>query len=234
MQLFNRVVVSTLVAGLFAGLVTATLQQLSTTPLIIEAEKYEGNGHEHEHEDEHRAEEEANGWAPAEGFERMFYTSITTIATAFGFALILLVGMILAKEAISVRTGLAWGAAAFVATGLAPAFGLSPELPGSATGELGSRQMWWVGTIFATAVGLWLVLKVSSLIAVVMGLVLIIAPHVIGAPHPVEFTSEVPGELTAHFVSTSLAVHAVMWSLIGAIIGYMWSRGEASSNDFST
>ena len=70
MQLFNRVVVSTLVAGLFAGLVTATLQQLSTTPLIIEAEKYEGNGHEHE--DEHRAEEEANGWAPAEGFERMF------------------------------------------------------------------------------------------------------------------------------------------------------------------
>lgn len=224
MKTLNRVLIAALVAGFVAGLVTATLQQVTTTPLIIQAEKYEGDGHEHATEGK-----AAQEWAPEEGFERIFYTSVATIATSFGFALILLVAMIFAKETISVRVGLAWGAAAFVVTGLAPALGLSPELPGSAAGELAARQVWWIGTVLATAVGLWLVLKVSSPITIVAGLVLIVVPHIIGAPHPQEFTSEVPGEVTAHFASASLVVHAVMWSLIGAITGYMWKRGEASA-----
>ncbi|MCK5711602.1 MAG: CbtA family protein, partial [Hyphomicrobiaceae bacterium] len=64
---------------------------------------------------------EAEEWAPSDGVERTFFTSVSTIATSFGFALMLLSAMIIAGARITARSGLAWGAAAFVTTGLAPA-----------------------------------------------------------------------------------------------------------------
>ena len=242
--MLNRFVTAAIVAGFVAGLLTATMQNFTTTPLIIEAEKYEDTGKQHaSHQDQHvtaglvktallevSTGEEAEAWAPQDGLERIFYTSIATIGTAFGFALILLALMVLAKEKITPRTGLLWGLAAFTATGLAPALGLSPELPGSAAAELASRQFWWMGAAMATAAGLWLTFRVPSSIAFIGGVVLIVAPHIIGAPHPHEFTSGVPAELAGHFASASLVVHAVMWSLTGGIAGYMWQRSEAAQD----
>ena len=80
MKTLNRVLMATLVAGFVAGLVTATIQQFTTTPLIIEAETYEGAGHTHEtegegHKHETSGEEDAQAWAPTEGLERIFYKS---------------------------------------------------------------------------------------------------------------------------------------------------------------
>ena len=233
MQLFNRIVVTTLLAGLLSGLVTAAIQNFTTTPLIIQAETYEGVEHDHsshatedatESQEGHDHDHSEDAWAPEEGFERFFYTSVTTVATAFGFALIMLVAMIVTKEQITPKRGLAWGAAGFVATGLAPALGLSPELPGAAAATVEARQLWWVGTVIATSVGLWLSVKISSPLALIGGILLIVLPHIIGAPQSHQLTSPVPGELTAHFVSASLATHAVMWSLVGTIAGYVWSR----------
>ncbi len=243
--MLHRILWAALVAGVVAGLATATLQHFTTTPLILEAEKYEGGGNAgaavpslfggaelgeaqiiliHDH-GEHAADDEGS-WAPSGGVERTFFTTIATIGLSFGFALILLSVMILAGARIEARSGLLWGIAAFAATGLAPALGLSPELPGSAAAALGARQFWWIGTAVATAAGLWLALRISTWPAIAAGIALMILPHLIGAPHPQEFTSAVPSELSGHFASASLVVHAVTWVLAGAVAGYIWQRGE--------
>jgi cobalt transporter subunit CbtA len=237
--MLNRILWAALVAGIIGGVATAVLQHFTTTPLILEAEKYEGGEADlaapasfgearlvlvHSHGDH---AEEGAGWAPADGVERSFYTSVATIGTAFGFALILLSAMILAGAPITARSGLLWGLAGFAAAGLAPALGLAPELPGSAAADLGARQLWWIGTAVATAGGLWLALRISTPAAIAGGIVLILLPHLIGAPHPHEFTSTVPAELSGHFAAASLVVMAVVWVLAGTLAGYVWQRGEA-------
>jgi cobalt transporter subunit CbtA len=236
--MLHRILFAALVAGIVAGLATGVLQHFTTTPLILEAEKYEDAGPDtaalnvpallvlaHAHGD--HAGDAEEGWVPADGLERTFYTAVATIGTAFGFALILLSAMILAGAPITARSGLLWGLAGFVAAGLAPALGLAPELPGSAAADLGARQLWWIGTAVATAGGLWLALRVATPIAIAGGIALLLLPHVIGAPHPHELTSAVPAELAGHFAAASLVVMAVVWALAGTLAGYVWQRGEA-------
>ncbi len=230
--MLHRILLAALVAGFVAGIATSVLQHFTTTPLILEAEKYEAG-------DGTAAGEAARlilaaadhgeeaAWAPADGLERTLSTSVMTIATAFGFALILLSVMILASAGITARSGLLWGLAGFAAAGLAPALGLSPELPGAAAAELGPRQLWWLSTAVATAAGLWLALRVSTLPAIAGGIVLMLLPHVIGAPHPEGFVSAVPSELSAQFAAASLVVHAVTWVLAGTVAGYVWQRMAA-------
>jgi len=243
--MLNRILWAALVAGIVGGLATAVLQHFTTTPLILAAELYEGGEAAaaapaspggatfgqarlvlvHSHGE--AAEGEAEGWAPADGIERTLYTSIATIGTAFGFALILLSAMILANVRITARSGLLWGIAGFAAAGLAPALGLAPELPGSAAADLGARQLWWAGTAVATAAGLWLALRVSAPAAIAGGIALMLLPHLLGAPHPAAFTSTAPAELSGHFAAASLVVMAVVWALAGTLAGYVWQRGEA-------
>lgn len=235
--MLNRVLVVGLLAGLVAGLAVAVLQHFTTTPLILAAETYEtadkvaslgaadfggariilahaGHGHG----------DEAGGWKPEDGLSRTFFTSLMTVVTAIGFALVLLAGMVAAGDEITTRRALAWAGAAFVAMGLGPALGLAPELPGSAAGPLVARQLWWAGTAAATAASLWLFLRTEAAWAKALALVLIIAPHVVGAPHPAGFESRVPAELAAHFAATSLVVQAALWGLTGLAIGVFWAR----------
>jgi cobalt transporter subunit CbtA len=133
--------------------------------------------------------------------------------------------MIFAGAAIDERRALAWAIAGFAACGLAPAAGLAPELPGSAAGDLVGRQFWWVGTAIATAVGLWAFLRAGLHPLLRLGaVVLLLAPHFIGAPHPHEFESKVPAELAAQFTALSLIVQALLWSLVGIGIGLLWPK----------
>ncbi|MEQ8709872.1 MAG: CbtA family protein [Rhodospirillales bacterium] len=242
--MINRVLTACLAAGLLAGLAGAVLQEFTTTPMILAAEKYEtaavapssafsamqyGEAKLYlAHSGSHDAPADgAEPWSPEDGLERLGYTTLTSIATAFGFALMLLAVMLVSNARITPRTGLAWGAAAFVATGLAPALGLSPELPGSAAAMLEHRQIWWLATVTLTAGGLWLMLVLSRSWSIALGIVLIALPHIVGAPHPETYTSAVPSELAGHFSAASLAVHAVIWAVVGSVIGFMWNRGES-------
>ena len=244
--MLNRILAACLAAGILAGMATAVLQEFTTTPMIIKAEAYEGaaapaavqSSSEHHNTwhdarlilagPNHGSVDGSEAWAPSAGVERTFFTSIASIGMALGFALMLLSAMIMANAKITTRSGLAWGAAAFVATGLAPALGLSPELPGAAAAELGSRQTWWFSTAIATASGLYLALRISTPLTIAVGIAIMCVPHIAGAPHPTEFTSNVPSELSGHFASASLVVHAVMWALVGSIAGYVWQRGDVT------
>ncbi len=245
--MITRILSVGLLAGLLAGLAVAALQHFTTTPLILKAESFENAPSAPEkhatswmmgearlilvHANKPSSEAGAeNEWAPHDGWERTAFTSLATVATGVGFAFILLALMVFARENITLNTGIAWGAAAFVAAGLAPAFGLSPKLPGSATAALEIQQLWWLLTAVVTAIGLACLLRTTSSITRVAGVALIALPHIIGAPQPHELTSAVPAELAGHFAATSLGVQATLWALIGAGIGIFWQWGERSGS----
>ena len=87
-------------------------------------------------------------------------------------------------------------------------------------------------TAAATAMGLYLIGVRRSLIAILGGLVLIVAPHVAGAPQPPEGASELPASLAAQFAARSLAIGAVFWAMIGLGFGWAWqSFGSARRRD---
>jgi cobalt transporter subunit CbtA len=222
-----RVMSVGLLAGLLAGLLIAVLQQVTTTPLILLAETYEAQGAASAapasgapKEHDHAAHD--HGWKPADGLPRFFYTSVATVATAVGMSFLLLAGMIFAGDPIDERRALAWAIAGFVATGLAPAAGLARELPGSGAGELVVRQAWWIGTALATAVALWAFLRRESLIVRLGAVVVLLAPHVIGAPHSHALESKVPAEIAAQFAALSLVVQGLLWVFAGIAVGLLW------------
>jgi cobalt transporter subunit CbtA len=233
--MLSRILSVGLLAGFLAGLLIALVQQVTTTPLILLAETYESHdqgqakapetGHQHDHAHDpahgHGLDE---GWKPADGLPRFFFTSIATIATAVGIAFLLLAGMTFAGDPIDRTHALAWAIAGFVAMGLAPAAGLAPELPGSASGGLVERQIWWIATAAATAFALWAFLRLESPWARLGAIVLLLAPHVIGAPHPHALESKVPAEVAAQFAARSLVVQALLWTAVGTAIGYLWPR----------
>ncbi len=174
-------------------------------------------------EHDHDGAAAASEWSPADGLERTLYTSTVTVATAVGFAFLLLAGLLVSGDQIDARRALGWSAAGFVVTGLAPALGLPPELPGMLAADLVERQTWWIATAIATAAALWLILRSRGLALPALGVVLLIAPHIVGAPHPgAEEASRVPAELAARFASASLVVHAALWALTGALVGWLW------------
>ena len=218
--MIHRVLTVGLLAGLLAGLLVATLQHFVTTPLILQGEVYEAQQTAAAPADEHEMAG-MDDWKPADGIQRTAFTSVATIATAAGFALILLAGMLASGDEITVKTAFGWAVAAFVATGLAPSLGLAPELPGSAAGPLLARQLWWVGTAIATGLALWLFLRSTTVLPKVVAVALLAAPHLIGAPQPVSYQSKAP-ELAAHFVAASLTVQAALWILSGLAAGALW------------
>jgi cobalt transporter subunit CbtA len=235
-----RILATGLVAGVLAGGVVAGLQYVTTTPLILKAETYEKaeGGHDHgagtavpvhSHDaatPAHSHGAEAEAWAPEDGLPRTAFTTLATVGVGVGFAFMLLAVLLASGVTPTARTGLAWAAGAFVATGLAPALGLPPELPGSAAAELFSRQIWWIATVAVTGLGLWLIARTSGALTIALGVALIAAPHIIGAPHPHEYSSDVPAEIAGHFTASSLVVHAVLWALVGAIAGFIWQRAD--------
>jgi cobalt transporter subunit CbtA len=117
-----------------------------------------------------------------------------------------------------------WGAAGFAIFTLAPAAGLPPELPGMEAAELGARQIWWGGASLAAALGLGLIAFWPGALAKVLAAALIVAPHVIGAPHPGEAAGKVPPELAAQFVTASLVTAALFWLVLGATGGWLFQK----------
>jgi cobalt transporter subunit CbtA len=246
--MITRVLSAGLLAGLVAGLAIALLQNFTTTPLIIEAETYENAAPEKSaflapaklvlasadasslplvlvHGPEGHGDHGEEAWAPADGAERIVYTSIATVGASVGFAFLLLAGMLIAGERIDERQAMIWAAAGFVATGLAPAVGLSPELPGMPAADLVARQGWWLLTALSTAAAIWLFLRNDSLTIRALAVALLLAPHVIGAPHLAGAeVSKVPAELAARFAAMSLAVHAALWIATGFAVGAIWPR----------
>lgn len=227
--MLRRILLVAVIAGAAAGLVATALQAAKLWPLIAAAEQFEqpaaadhhhgADAAAHVHDDE--------AWEPQDGAQRMAFTALFNILAGFGFALLLNAGLVLRGAASAgapdARTGVAWGLGGFVCFALAPALGLPPELPGMAAADLLDRQVWWLATALASAGGIALLAFARPLALKVLGLVVLAAPHLVGAPHP-EGAGTVPAELAAEFVTASLAAAAVFWVVLGGLSGWLHRR----------
>ncbi|MFT6104884.1 MAG: cobalt transporter subunit CbtA [Paracoccaceae bacterium] len=214
-------------AGLGAGLIAALLQFVFVIPLLLEGELYEVAARTHFGAG---GIAQSISQAPALGGDiaRHAMTVAFNVTSYTGYGLILAALMGLAKtkgHGIGARQGLIWGLCGFIAVQFAPALGLPPELPGTVGAELLPRQMWWAGTIVATASGLGLICFATGWKAAA-GVVLIAVPHVIGAPHLDTFFGVAPPELAAHFATASLGVGAAGWCVLGLLVAH-FQRGPA-------
>jgi cobalt transporter subunit CbtA len=248
MTIFRNVVFVAALAGLLAGLVMTAMQTYATVPLILKAETFEnaGGGHDHAAADAvagaetaaphshdaatpaHEHDEEA--WGPADGFERFAYTALANIVTAIGFALVLVAVSEIVGGIANWRQGIFWGFAGFAVFTLAPGLGLPPELPAMPAADLGDRQIWWTATVIATAVGLGLIAFRSGLVWSLVGVALIVAPHIVGAPQPVNHDSPIPADLHHQFVVAATVTNLIFWVMLGGVSGAIRSRVARSAD----
>ncbi len=242
--MFRQMAASALFAGFAAGLIAAALQLAFVVPVLLEAELYETGTLEHfsggpDH-DGRGTEADDHGHAHAQAdihetdgdgtLTRHALTVLASIAVYTGYGFLLVAGFALAARAghvVTVRQGLIWGLAGFGAAHLLPAAGLPPELPGSAAAGLEGRQLWWVFAVVSSMAGMAAIGLGKSWTAWGAGVVLLLIPHLIGAPHPHEMAGVAPPELAALFAGRALAVGAASWSVLGLAAGYLWNRERA-------
>ena len=224
--MIGRLVLAALIAGMAAGLNYGGVQHVQTTPLILAAEVYEtAPAHDHAAAVTDPAvtiapaPEHVKEWAPADGWQRTLSTTISSMITGAGFALLLAGVSLLTGLPITPKNGLIWGICGFLAATVAPGAGLAPELPGMPTADLVSRQVWWVATIAATGAGIFLIATKRELLWLAAAVVLIALPHIVGAPQPLTHETAVPAGLAASFAANTIAASAVLWCLIGLFLG---------------
>jgi cobalt transporter subunit CbtA len=210
---FRKLVIVVLCSGALAGLVLFALQHFTVVPLIEAAERYEKDADHH-----------TSAWKPADGWERTAWTLLTTLLTGIGFAAVLFGFLSLTGRNVTVRQGLLWGLAAFVCFHLAPSLGLPPLPPGVPVSDVQPRQLWWTSAVLATALGLWL-LSGKTWTRRISGTLVIAMPHFIDVPAGSGDTA-VPAELMRNFAIASLVTVGIFWALLGAIGGFLSSRGE--------
>ena len=229
--MLNRLLLTGVLSGLVVGVLVTLIHLVLVTPIILEAETYEhkaaataapsalqsGASSQHEHSTE--------AWSPEDGWERSLYTLAANLVMAVGFGLILAAGFTLAGGTISLGAGALWGLGGYLSFSFLPALGLPPELPGAAATDLLDRQIWWTATASASVAGLALIAFARRWSWRALGLVLLVAPHVFGAPHaPSGETGAVPPELAAHFVVATMFMNAAMWVALGVAGAYLFER----------
>jgi cobalt transporter subunit CbtA len=240
-----RYLLAALVAGLIAGALQTVVQHAKVVPLILEAEKYEGEApaaHEHTSglqlsivaKAQAQSATETTPAAPAAaeeeeggmlfGVGRTTGTLMANLVAGAGFALILMAAVVFTGRSLTLANGSLWGAAAWLTFHLMPSVGLPPELPGFPAAELFDRQVWWIGTVIATAVSLYLIVLRKEPVAKAAGVVLMLVPHVIGAPQPTDITSNVPAILAAEFAVATLSAGLLFWIVLGLAMGAINDR----------
>jgi cobalt transporter subunit CbtA len=172
------------------------------------------HGHGHDHGD---------AWAPGDGIERTFWTAVSNVAAAIGFAL-LLVAVFAWRGGATWWQGLLGGAAGFFVFFVNPAIGLHPEIPGAFAAALFDRQLWWLFAVGCSVAGVGLLLLAPRAAAKAGGAVLLVVPHLAGAPHPEVSGGLAPDGLADAFVVAAAATNAAFWLVLGVVAAVAFGR----------
>ena len=227
--MFQKFLITSLFAGAAAGLIAGILQLIFVHPVLLHAELYESG------QLVHFGAEAVSAHPDLPGFDvvRDVMSVVFTMLTYTGYTLILVALMSIAEERgaqIDGRTGILWGIAGFVTVHFAPGLTLAPEVPGAAAADVGARQVWWWSTVVAAGIAMWLLAFGRNWTMWGAAVILLAAPHLIGAPEPDIFTGPVPTELGALFAARAFGVGLVAWVLVGLFAGYFWQREGAREN----
>ena len=246
--MIQRMVTSALFAGFAAGLLAVLLHFAFVQKSILLGEQYETGslthfdnamppaegGHDHadpaQHANGQAHDHQGHDGAAPSDFSRNALTVLFSGLVYVAYALILVAGFALADhfgKRVNARDGLLWGIAGFATFQLMPAMGLAPELPGTIAAELHLRQIWWWGTVAATAGGLAILGYTKSPVAIGIAVALLAVPHFIGAPQAEQYWGVAPPELAATFAARVLGVGLVVWAVLGWLAGYFWSSKTA-------
>lgn len=236
LAVFKRITAAVLVSGVLAGALLTAVQQVQVAKIILQAEVYEeaaqaataAAGHDHSAEmsapHSHEHEHEADAWEPANGVERTGYTVLANISMAIGFALFLAAAICVSGRQAGWRSGLLWGAAGYLVFFVAPSLGLPPEVPGTQAAPLHERQLWWLLAASATALGLGIFVYARHRLLKLLGLVLLLVPHLVGAPQPEVHASAAPESLALAFIQATAIANAVFWLALGALTGFFYKK----------
>ncbi|MDC0136264.1 CbtA family protein [Sulfitobacter sp.] len=223
--MLSKLLTSGLFAGAAAGLITGLLQLSFVQPILLQAELYESGALVHFGAVTAMPQSDLLGFDPV----RDLLSIIFTMLTYTGYAMMMVALMLLAEERgaeVNVRTGILWGIAGFVAAHLAPAFSLAPEVPGAAAADIGERQLWWFATVAAAAVAMWLLAFGRNWGIWGVAMILLFAPHLIGAPMRDGFFGLVPPEIAALFAARSLGVGLAGWVILGCMAAYFLDKEQ--------
>lgn len=228
--MIRETALATLLAGLVAALAFAVLQSIWVTPLILRGEVYEDRAAaaeanapqvaasaEHHHDDE-------NEWKPQDGWERTLFTAGADLLMGVGYGCVLVALYLLWQPPKSAWWGAAYGLAGFLVFFAAPALGLAPELPGTASADLTLRQQWWLMTAAGTAIGLLLLFSRVPWWLRVLGVVAIVAPHLVPAPRPAVEASLAPEALQSQFRVATTVCNACFWVVLGIASSFAFRR----------
>lgn len=222
--MFTRILTSALFAGAAAGFIASLLQLGFVQPVLLHAELYETGELVHFGA---KAVASAHQDVGSLDLLRDGLSIAFSIAVYCGYALILVAAMALASErgeTITARKGIIWGIAGFVIVHFAPGFTLAPEVPGVAAADIHARQIWWFATVGSAALAMWLIAFGKHWLTWGVAALLLLAPHIIGAPEPDYFSGPVPTELGALFASRAFGVGLAAWVLVGCFAGFFWNR----------
>ncbi|EOA04110.1 integral membrane protein [Herbaspirillum frisingense GSF30] len=246
---FRRMASAVVVAGALSGVLLSGVQQFQVEKIILQAEQYEkaaeeaapaaATTHDHDHDaapaHEHAAgtpahshgdahEHDPNAWEPADGAERTGYTMLANVSMAVGFALMLVAAFAISGRRVGWRSGLLWGLAGYGVFFVAPSLGLPPEVPGTLAAPLHARQLWWVMTAVMTAASLGLFVFGRGWWWKVLAVLLLVVPHLVGAPQPELHGSAAPEELAQAFIRATAMANAVFWLALGGLTGFFYRR----------
>jgi len=203
--------------------------QLATNQVAANEHSAGHGGADHHHD--------PDAWAPEDGIERLFFTSFSNVLAGMAFGLLILAGMAY-KGKGSILMGGLWGVAGYLTFFVAPTLGLHPEIPGMEAANLQGRQGWWLTTVALTAAGLGLI-AFAHVSLKVAGVVLLVIPHVLGAPlpplvdgaagaghfsHPDPQAAMALEALAADFLQATAIANAVFWLVLGVSCGYVVNR----------
>jgi cobalt transporter subunit CbtA len=226
---FNRILATAGIAGIAVALALTAAQAQWVTPLILKAELLEeARAASHQPQTAHDRAGDAghhkdDAWQPGNGWQRTLATAAGNGLMCIGFAMVLC-GVYALRPPVRAWHGLAWGVAGYLAFYAAPSLGLPPELPGTAGAGLYARQAWWLATAAATAAGLSLLLLQPRHLLRAAGVLLLVLPHLIGAPRPAVEESLAPAEMQAQFQTAAFIVNGMLWLLLGTLTAAVFMR----------
>jgi cobalt transporter subunit CbtA len=209
-----------LCAGLLSGIFATAAHQIATVPVILKAETYE-KAAEHATAAVHH---HTAAWEPESEAERAAYTLLADVLTGIGFALLLAAALTLHGGEVTWRKGLFWGLAGFATFAIASGLGLPPEVPGTEAAPLLERQFWWLATAVSTGSALALLAFTRRASWAILAAILIVLPHLCGAPQPTEHGAAAPETLARQFVVAVTVVSFLFWLILGAFTGFFYRR----------
>ncbi len=254
-MLFRRMITAALAVGFIAACFLTLLQTVTVSPIIFAAETFEiaepavrvsaepghtahghsDHGHSGHGHNDHGHHHDSEAWAPEDGAERTFYTLLSNTLAGIGFTALMLGLMAIiqlrGKTTLTPLKGLAWGMASFMVFFAAPGVGLPPEIPGIEAATIENRQGWWFLAVIGTAVGLYLLVYGAKALKVV-GLFLLVLPHLVGAPHlgGPEFAHPDPAavaqleQLHHQFIMASSVSNLLFWLVVGVMSAWVLNR----------